>query len=175
MAWKNERGFTLVELVVVLAILGMIMAPLTTMLYQSVWIPSRNTDKLDLVHDLRQVTRWISEDGRRAQEFTSGSNPAYGTFSWVDYTSSPPVTCTVRYYFENSNLMRESTSNGSSSTLAVAYNINHYDDISFELSGNKLTVAITASMEATGGEPISKDTTVQVQMRPKPLVEVSAP
>ena len=146
MSSLTQRGLTLIEVIIVLALIALIMPPTVMAMYQFLWIAPQNSDALTLDHDLRMAAQWISRDGRQAQTFTPGSKPDYEPFRWEDYPSPPVTSYTVRYYHEGSSLMRELTVNGSSSTISIARNIQSYEDISFQLVGSVVTVTLRVTI-----------------------------
>lgn len=92
---KAQQGVTLLEVVVAVAIMGFILAPLATILNQFVFLPSRWDTSLALTNDSRAVGHAIPADARQAQTFAAGTDPDYGTFSWTDRTGSTTSSVSV--------------------------------------------------------------------------------
>lgn len=132
MRWRRQAGLTLIEMIIALAISGLVMGSLGAALTQLIFLPQQSSDELTLLHNLRQAAQWISEDARQAQTFTPGTQPDYGTFTWADRSTFPVTTHTVRYYYSNADLSlwREQTVGGSSQAIVVADNVLNYSDVS---------------------------------------------
>lgn len=176
---KKQAGFTLIETAVVIALLGLIVAPLTGIIYHLIWIPGERSDVLTVLHDVRYAVRWITEDARQATTFTAGAEPDYGTFTWTDRSSDPTVSYTVRYHYSDTDdrLMREQTINGDPQTtedIAIADNIQDYTDISIEESSGLITASITSGKDSARNS-ITRTGSVEAKMRPEIAVDGTYP
>ena len=186
-------GFTLVEILVALAVSGMLMSILATSFYMLAKTPAEQSDQLNAVEDLRFAARWLMRDGQLAQTFASGTSPDYGSFSWVDYTGSDPITRSVTYAYSGTQLLRREYANSNLvSTQVVARNIAAYSDVNFvysapqflqnsatglwSLVGGIVTSTITSTVRQTGN-PTDQviDTTVVSQLRAQSERTVNAP
>ncbi|MFC1925597.1 type II secretion system protein J [Chloroflexota bacterium] len=165
---KRQAGYTLIEMVVVMTLLGLTIAPMAAIIYQLVWIPAERSDTLTVLQDLRQAVRWITEDTRQATTFNPGTEPDYGTFSWTDRSSGSAVSYTVRYYYSSSDkrLMREETIDGSPKTVLVSDNVDEYNDISFEETDGLLSASVTATIDSSW-DTITRTGSLKAQMRPE--------
>ncbi len=155
------------EVVIVLAVTGMILAPLAAILYQLIWIPWQRSDTLTALHDTRQAVESIANDARKASTFTSGTEPDYGTFGWLERTGGTVNTYSVRYYYStaDTSLMREATLNGSPQTTVVSGDIQNYGNISVQQNGDMVLVSATATIDSLRGA-LSRTASMKAQMRP---------
>ena len=48
-----------------------------------------------------EIPLLLIEDAQAAQEFTPGSDPEYGTFSWIELAGPEPILVTARYFFKS--------------------------------------------------------------------------
>ena len=165
-------GFTLVEIAIVLAIGGIILAPLAGIFWQLQWLPRQQRALLQVDQSVRQIGRWVSEDGRRAQTFTPGTEPDYGTFSWTDFSVSPPASFSVRYYWSDGAIFRESDDGDGPIRNQVAANITQYSDATFQKVGKEVQVLATSTSDLAR-ELLSKDADIRVE--PRPSLPVPAP
>jgi len=163
---SGQAGFSLVEVVIALALLGLIIVPLSNILGQLIWIPGARIDTLAAQRSGRQAARWITYDARQASSFTPGSEPDYGTFDWVDRTGGAPVTYAARYYYSDTDnsLMREESVDGFPTTVSIAAHIANYSDVSIQKTGSLVLVSITTTIESTR-EAITKTTSIKAYMR----------
>ena len=65
---QKQGGFTLVELLVALAITGLIMAGLTTSVFQLFTITQRSSDHMTIIRHLDITSSWLSNDIQMANE-----------------------------------------------------------------------------------------------------------
>lgn len=147
---RAQRGFTLIEVVITLAIMAIVVPALGALLLQVVRIPPKTQETLQLVNGARQAQIRLELDGMKAQSFVLGSNPDYGTFSWYDYTASPTVRYQTRYYFDVSRLRRELSVNGIVSTDDVVTEaLSQYSDLTLTACPTfvKGTIQLASSSE----------------------------
>ena len=70
---KDERGFTLVELLITVAITGLIVSFLGTAIYQIITVTEYGNDKMVAMHELQNAVHWVSLDGHNATTASGGS------------------------------------------------------------------------------------------------------
>ncbi len=173
---RRRAGFTLVEVLIALAISGMILASMVTILSLLLNLPLPMSDELAALDNLRQAVQWISADARQAESFGAGTQPDYGTFTWVDRSVSPAITHSVRYYYSaaDSALVREDTADGSPSSRILSTHIASYSDVSLQESGGIVSASLTVSVESLKGI-IAKSASFSVQRRPSAPTPVPTP
>jgi len=89
---RTQRGFTMVEMMVALAISGIIIASAVALLYYTVTAAGQNEAKTLAYQEVRYIGFWISEDTQQAQTITLenttvGSTTVVGfplTLGWLD-------------------------------------------------------------------------------------------
>ncbi len=166
-------GFTLVEMVVALAVSGMLMSILATSFYMLAKTPAEQSDQLNAVEDLRFAARWLTRDGQLAQTFASGTSPDYGSFSWADYMSSDPVTRSVTYAYSGTYLLRNEYVNSSLvSSQVVARNIADYNDVSFTYSAPQFLQNSTTGLWSLIGGIVTSTITSTVRQTGNPTDQV---
>ena len=137
-----ENGASLVEMLVAVAISILVFSVLSTALVQFVLTTRWGNDQLQVTNDIQVTGLWLGRDALEAASFTPGSGAVYGTLNWLDsshqftYSYDSSTNSLVRQHYENSVLQ---------STITVARHITSQGDVSFSISGDRLTVNITAT------------------------------
>jgi prepilin-type N-terminal cleavage/methylation domain-containing protein len=168
---KRKRGFTLLEVIVALAVTVLIMPAIVAALIVFMTIPGEEGNELTAIHNVRTEADWITLDGMRAREFSPGSGPVYGTFYWEDYTIEPADHYEVEYRFKDGKLMRNETVKSwdgvdeewvieSEKLIAIARYMGNSSDVEFFGNVSPLEV----QLHAVRGDQ-SKELTIQVKSR----------
>lgn len=101
----NSKGFTLAELLISLAIGGMVLAGAGTTFHQLLLTGERNENYVIAVRQVQNAGYFISGDGVMAQEITLGAPSGFPmTLSWSEWGSGE--TATVTYSLSDGNLCR---------------------------------------------------------------------
>ena len=87
----NQKGFTLIEILAVMAIGGMLMSAGLLSIYQVVWGSARTNDQVAALTDANYAALWIKKDLQmaRSTSLTDGDPVPQSsvTLEWTDYTS----------------------------------------------------------------------------------------
>ena len=88
----RQKGFTAIELLVTLAVGGLVIAAAIGITYQVVWGTSRTNSQVVALTDVQQAALHIRKDIVMAQttDLTEGVPKDSATLSWTDYTSFDP-------------------------------------------------------------------------------------
>jgi prepilin-type N-terminal cleavage/methylation domain-containing protein len=70
---KGQKGMTMVELVVAIAVTGIIIAFLGTAIHQIITVSGYGNDRLTAGHELQNAAHWFNNDGQRAKTATGGT------------------------------------------------------------------------------------------------------
>ncbi|MFO7943964.1 MAG: prepilin-type N-terminal cleavage/methylation domain-containing protein [Anaerolineales bacterium] len=159
---QGQKGASLVEMLVVVAISTMVIGIITTSLVQFMLVTNWGNDQLLVTSDLQVAGLWLGRDVPEASTFTQDTEDdnQYGTFAWQDHTG---VLHEYTYSYDPSsgNLIREYLQDGSTQTiLGIARNIAEADHVNFSPSGDLVTVEITS----TSGN-VSKTIELNLAMR----------
>jgi prepilin-type N-terminal cleavage/methylation domain-containing protein len=169
---KNEKGFTLLELVLSLLIGAMLVVVLGAVLPTVVRIYPQAAYKLEIEHDLEMSRTWLARDAHAANSFTLLSSPAYGSFEWHDYLTNPAVTRTISYYYDSSatSLMRMEEENGVIiGTVSVARNILEEKDVNFTRDDTTDTLLVNiASSRESKSNVFSRSSSLTFSLRSTP-------
>jgi type II secretory pathway component PulJ len=93
---KGQRGYTLVEGLIAIAITGFLVTVLGMVVQQMVTVPERGDDQLDTIHPMQNAAHWLTLDGQMASTAIGGSN----------LTLNLPSTVVIRYVRHGTHLYR---------------------------------------------------------------------
>ncbi len=138
----RQTGFTLVEVLVAMAVGTIILTGVVLSIYQVVWSTDRSNSQVTVLTDLNTAALAIKEDLMMTQTTNLSSTPqSSANLSWIDYTSfgaSNQTSHSSRYILSGTNLTR----NYDGTVTIVGRRIT---SISFTQSGKVVTVVITAA------------------------------
>jgi prepilin-type N-terminal cleavage/methylation domain-containing protein len=144
---SDERGLTMVELIITVAITGIIISFLGTAIYQIFTVTEYGNARLTAMHELQNAAHWFNLDGQRAS--TASING--GLLLTISESSS------ITYALSGTELRR--TAGGDQMTLAR--NITSAD---FSIENRLITMSLTSSPE--GRDNASVNGTYKVYLRP---------
>lgn len=155
---KRQKGFTLVELLVVVAVVGTISVMISAVIMQTFSQNTRVSDDISVTQEVSDAGFWIKQDAVKAQVVEVNS-PDLISLSWVDWSNS---THAVVYSLSGGQLIRTYAKDGISlSSRVVADSIIEANSSSTWV-GNMLTV----QLEAGVGEQKAVQT---YQIKPRPV------
>jgi prepilin-type N-terminal cleavage/methylation domain-containing protein len=71
---KLEKGFTLVELLITIAISGIIFGVVAAFIFQLSTVSGAGNNRLTAIHDLQNASYWFNRDGQMADSANTGAN-----------------------------------------------------------------------------------------------------
>lgn len=162
---RNQRGFTLIELVIVMAITSLMMGAIGSIFYQVLVVPPRESDHLTAINELRLALDRIQHDGVQAQSFTPDTDQNYGYFTWTDYPSLNDHT--VAYRYDGGQLIREESIDGElPTTTVIAFHIAYIPDVVFSYDEyNAVKINMTVTLNPGTANEISETDTRYIDMR----------
>jgi prepilin-type N-terminal cleavage/methylation domain-containing protein len=84
---KGERGFSLVELVIVVALAGLVGAAITATAFQVFTFSTRLSNQMTAVRQVQQAGFWVSPDVMMSNRTKINVNPGGGKFLVLDWTA----------------------------------------------------------------------------------------
>ena len=144
---RGERGYTLVETLIAIAITGFIVTILGLTVQQFVTVPEQGDNHVDALHAVQNAAHWVSLDGQTAKSASGGSS----------LSLTLPDNSIVSYNMSGNSLQR--TFKGVSRTVAE-----DVSSVNFTIQGRVITMHITAAPDSRWS--ISENQTYQVYMRP---------
>jgi prepilin-type N-terminal cleavage/methylation domain-containing protein len=149
----HERGFTLIEVIIVLGIVSVVTSITLMILYQLLTVPAQGNARLAIDADFRTANLWLMHDGNESQSFTP--NGTCGVF----YTGvARNVSYTYSYAAASHTLNRTDSSTGQ--TIAVAHHVAAAP--SCTVHGQTVGVVFTSSSGS-----LSDNMTITVALRVK--------
>jgi len=144
---RGEQGFTLVELLVTIAITGCIATVAGMAVNHIVTVPEYGNDRITAMHELQNVAHWFGIDGQMSVSASGGNSL---TLTLADNS-------TITYSVQGTDLNRVA----GASDRTLAQNIS---SANFSVQNRVITMNIASSPD--GRWSISENGTYEVFMRP---------
>lgn len=143
---KNQQGVTLLEIVIALAIAGIITGVTTQSIFQIIKNNALASNRIAAITDVQSAGYWLGRDTLMAKTVTVNQTAPTGFPLILKWTNSESVA----YSLEDSKLQRRySKNNDPTQILTVAQYINS-DNTSYryDSANNTATASLTASVGA---------------------------
>jgi len=141
----RQKGFTLIEILVAMAVGGILMAGVVLGIFQVSWGTVRTNDQVVALTDVNNAALWLKKDLQMVQStsLTNGVTASSVTLEWTDFTNFEEE--------ENKNHTSTYALSPSGTKLIRTYDDTpsvvgrHITSIGFTLAGRVINVVITAT------------------------------
>jgi type II secretory pathway component PulJ len=120
---KNQRGFTLIAVLIITAITGIIGSGILTVIFQVYQIQASGLARMIAVKEVERAVHWITRDALMAQEvyppdpLNDSGFPI--TLKWIEWNNT---SNSVEYRVQGGELQRNVSINGGQPTMTVVIN-----------------------------------------------------
>lgn len=103
MKQKVEKGFTLIEMAVAIAVLAMIALAATAVTFQALKATGQSNDRMTAIPQVQNAGYWVSRDAQMAESiFVDNLQPSkFIILNWKDYENGDTTYHSVTYFFED--------------------------------------------------------------------------
>ena len=166
----NQKGFTLIELVVALAILGIVVVGIVTSIFQIMQGRAQIAGKSVALADIDNAAHWVTRDIVMGQSTDLEDDaPPTGnmTMTWNDLTgwaeAEESISHSVVYIHSGTQLLREYDS--ANNTTIVG---RHLTDVGFSINGNLVTVTLTSSPDGVRASTVTRRYLIRMRTESSP-------
>jgi type II secretory pathway pseudopilin PulG len=165
---KDQRGITIVELLVALTIIGFVASGVAMAISQMFSVHASATNRVTAIREVQNAGYWVSHDAHMAQsiideddEETTGVEELL-ILSWIEWDGTMNK---VTYTIVNGELIRTIVKNGDTTVSMVAQFIKS-SETSFVLDENKRFLTATLTAEVGGFKQASETRVYEIIPRP---------
>jgi prepilin-type N-terminal cleavage/methylation domain-containing protein len=168
---KRQRGFTLIELIIAVAITGAITSGITMSIFQTFNYNARSNARMVAIKQVEEAIHYISRDVQMAQIIEPEPDPDPDGFplvlTWVEWETNSQNVVTYSLDDSTNELKRHHTYDGGSTELIVARHVDTSSDdtyCEFDETDWIFTLKITATVS---GYPEDISETREVRVTPR--------
>jgi len=170
----KQKGFTLIEILVVMLVGGMVMAAALSTIYSVVWDTDRSRSQTVALTDVAQAARQIKEDLFMAQStnLDDGIPQSSISLTWIDRTSfsaSDPTAQICSYVLLPDTMMLQRTYNGKLSVVGRNITSLGFTQVTTVIN-DRVTTVINVVITATGPKVRQRVETLEFSVRMRPEV-----
>lgn len=143
---KKHKAFTLIEILIAVALVGILGAGITTFAMQTITETKRSSNHMQVIQQLQNAGFWVSRDVQMAQTVTPGPNAGFPL--QVDWTDEALNTFQVTFSLSEGVIQRSLVKNGQAAvTTTVARFIDSNPGLTnCTYASNLLTFNVTSKL-----------------------------
>lgn len=165
---KNQRGFTLIEALIAVAITSIIGVSVAMTVFQVFDINARSSNRMIAIKQVQNAGYWISHDARMAQSAntTPGDSGFPLTLTWLDWDTNSQHQ--IAYTLDSNKLWREHVVISDNGTVADNQTVADFIDLptSCNVTDSELTFTVSATVGA-GSQKASETREYEIMPRPE--------
>ena len=171
---RNEKGFTLVEILIAAAVIAVIGSSLVTAMSQIFIINNAHRDHMEAVKQVENALHYINRDAQMAGEILPDPVTDFPlVLTWNEWDETTNMLNgphhQVTYSILDNNLERdEIVTEGGTTTVNSMVVASHIDNIS-ECSFTDPVLIVSMTVSFNGYRTISETRTLKVQSRPESI------
>jgi prepilin-type N-terminal cleavage/methylation domain-containing protein len=166
----NQKGFTLIELVVALAILGIVVVGIVTSIFQIMQGRAQIAGKSVALADIDNAAHWVTRDIVMAQstDLVDDAPPTGNmTITWNDLTgwaeAEESISHSAVYTHSGTQLLRKYDS--ANNTTIVG---RHLTDVGFSIDDRLITVTLTSSPDGVRASTVTRRYLIRMRVESSP-------
>jgi prepilin-type N-terminal cleavage/methylation domain-containing protein len=144
--WKGQRGFSLVELVIVAALVGMVSVAITTIAFQAFTFNTRLYNQMTAIRQVQQAGFWVSPDVMMSEPGKITYNATSEKFLVLGWTSHNDTEYEVDYVLQNGVLSRQHYTKPASAPDYTTVVAEYVSSASLVPSGSAYAFTVTATV-----------------------------
>lgn len=164
---KNQRGLTLIGLIIAIAIAGIISTGVTITISQMFDHSARTSARMTAIKQLENASYYINRDGQMAQTIEIADPDPDGfplTLTWVEWDSNNEIQVVYSIAEADKQLIREHYTNRATNPLPdeTTFAAQHLDadqsSCGWNATEGKLTFMLTCAVSSSGVESVETRT-----------------
>lgn len=159
----NQKGFTLIEILVAMLVGGMLMAGIVTAVFQIVYGAGQIREESVALSDIDSAAHWLTRDvvlGQSTDLVNGAPQVSQMTLTWNDSTwwaeQEESIAHYVTYTYSGTALQRNYD--------GVVTTVGRYlTDVGFSLDGRLVTITLTSSLEEEPRSTVTRSYTIYMR------------
>ena len=158
---KKQQGFTLIEVLIAIAISSIIGIAVTTSIFQVFDVNARNNNNMTAINEMENAVYSITPDAQMAQNITATASSGFPlTLTWVEWNGD---SYDVTYDIQNGQFQRSYSINGGTPNTTIV--AQHIDSAQTSCNFTNGTLAFKITAAVSGYRPASQTRSFTIALR----------